>query len=71
MLQEAVSVPIKPGCESKTLACLKETLKKVEFLSLPKKPGACSPVFYALQLVSRLSWWWDWIFTDMRVIDSA
>jgi hypothetical protein len=55
MFEEAVTLPIKSGYGSKTLERLTETLKKVEFLSQPKKPGKSSPLFYALQLVSRFS----------------
>jgi hypothetical protein len=51
LFQEAVTLPIKPGYSSKTLERLKETLKRADFLSLPKRPGKSSPLFYALQLV--------------------
>jgi hypothetical protein len=54
MFKEAVTLPMKPTA-SKTVAILKETLKKVNFLRLPEpeNPGTSSPLFYALQLVSR------------------
>lgn len=51
MLEEAVTLP-SDSEESKSLECLRTVLKKVNFLSEPKKFEEAPELFYSLQIVS-------------------
>lgn len=51
MLEEAVTLPSELE-EPKTLECLRTVLKKVNFLSEPKKFEVPPELFYSLQIVS-------------------
>lgn len=53
MLEEALQAPTAPGKSSKTLDCIYETLRGVDFLSEFQKRGTPSQLFYALQLVCQ------------------
>ncbi|KAJ5787397.1 hypothetical protein N7457_002387 [Penicillium paradoxum] len=50
MLEESQQATVAPGKISKTLDCIGETLKRVDFLSEFQKQGTISQLFYALQL---------------------
>jgi hypothetical protein len=70
MLEESLKLPIPLGATSKTLQCIRETLRKVNFLSEFQKEGTSSQLFYALQLVCVFRRIMGWKFTDLIFIVS-
>lgn len=52
MLQETLTLPFH-SLLPKTLKSIGDVLQKTNFLAEPLKPGKCSELFYALQLVSE------------------